>query len=50
MDDEATIARGRGAMTGGTPPGRSRGRLADEVDDTLLGQLEDFPKPGCRVC
>ncbi|WP_220502114.1 hypothetical protein [Microbispora sp. H10670] len=49
MDDEATIARGREARTGGTPPGRSRGRLADEAYDTLLGQLEDFPKLGYYV-
>jgi hypothetical protein len=50
MDDEVMIARRRGATTGGTPPGRSRGRLADEVYDTLLGQLEDFPKLGYYVC
>ncbi|MDH2426038.1 GntR family transcriptional regulator [Sphaerisporangium sp. TRM90804] len=50
MDDEAMIARRRGAMTGGTPPGRSRGRLADEVYDTLLGQLMSLRiEPGSRV-
>ena len=50
MDDEAMIARGRGAMTGGMPPGRSRGRLADEVYDTLLGQLMSLRiEPGSRV-
>ena len=37
-------------MTGGTPPGRSRGRLADEVYDTLLGQLMSLRiEPGSRV-
>ncbi|GAA3411140.1 hypothetical protein [Streptosporangium vulgare] len=50
MDDEAMIAPRRGAMRGGTPPGRSRDRLADEVYDTLLGQPEDFPKLGYYVC
>jgi DNA-binding GntR family transcriptional regulator len=50
MDDEAMIARGRGAMTDGMPPGRSRGRLADEVYDTLLGQLMSLRiEPGSRV-
>src|SRR5215218_6980639 len=50
MDDEATIAWSHGAMTGATPPGRSRGRLADEVYDTLLGQLMSLRiEPGARV-
>ncbi|MFC7109155.1 GntR family transcriptional regulator [Nonomuraea rubra] len=50
MDDEAMIAQRRGAMTGGTPPGRSRGRLADEVYDTLLGQMMSLRiEPGSRV-
>lgn len=44
------IVRRRGAMTGGTPPRRSRGRLADEVYDTLLGQLMSLRiEPGSRV-
>ncbi|GAA1573979.1 GntR family transcriptional regulator [Dactylosporangium maewongense] len=50
MDDEATIAWDHGAMTGAVPPGRSRGRLADEVYDTLLGQLMSLRiEPGSRV-
>ncbi|MBO4269376.1 GntR family transcriptional regulator [Microbispora triticiradicis] len=50
MDDEVMIAPRRGAMTGGTPPRRSRGRLADEVYDTLLGQLMSLRiEPGSRV-
>ncbi|MCG5217354.1 GntR family transcriptional regulator [Streptosporangium sp. KLBMP 9127] len=51
MDDEAMIARRRGAMASGMPPGRSRGRrLADEVYDTLLGQLMSLRiEPGSRV-
>ena len=50
MDDQAMIARGRGAMTGGVPPGRSRGRLADEVYDALLEQLMSHRiEPGSRV-
>src|SRR5690349_2563703 len=50
MDDEAVIARDRGAMAGGTPPGRAHGRLADEVYDTLLGQLMSLRiEPGSRV-
>ncbi|MEV0168048.1 GntR family transcriptional regulator [Nonomuraea fuscirosea] len=50
MDDEAVIARRREAMTDGTPPPRSRGRLADEVYDTLLGQMMSLRiEPGSRV-
>src|SRR5690606_25345361 len=50
MDDEAVIAGRREAMTGGTPPGRSRGRLADEVYDALLGQMMSLRiEPGSRV-
>jgi DNA-binding GntR family transcriptional regulator len=50
MDDEAVVARDGGAMTGGMPPGRSHGRLADEVYDTLLGQLmSQRIVPGSRV-
>lgn len=50
MDDEAITARGRRAVTGGTPPGRAGGRLADEVYDTLLGQLMSLRiEPGSRV-
>lgn len=44
------IARGRGAIAGGTPPDRAHGRLADEVYDTLLGQLMSHRiEPGSRV-
>lgn len=50
MDDEAMIGRDRRAVPGGTPPRRSRGRLADEVYDTLLGQLMSLRiEPGSRV-
>ncbi|MCA2218390.1 GntR family transcriptional regulator [Jidongwangia harbinensis] len=50
MDDEAIIAPDRGAAAGGVLPGRSRGRLADEVYDTLLGQLMSLRiEPGSRV-
>src|SRR5688500_7741234 len=50
MDDEAMTAPGRRAMTGGMPPGRSPGRLADEVYDALLGQLMSLRiEPGSRV-
>ncbi|MET8278891.1 GntR family transcriptional regulator [Micromonospora sp. NPDC005174] len=50
MDDDAMIARGRRATPGAMPPGRSRGRLADEVYDTLLGQLMSLRiEPGSRV-
>lgn len=44
-------APGRRAVTGGAPPGRSGGgRLADEVYDTLLGQLMSLRiEPGSRV-
>lgn len=38
MDDEATIGRDRGT-SGAQLNGRPRGRLADEVHDTLLRQL-----------
>ncbi|MBB4693250.1 GntR family transcriptional regulator [Paractinoplanes abujensis] len=44
------ITRSRRDPTGGVPPGRSRGRLADEVYDTLLGQLMSLRiEPGSRV-
>jgi DNA-binding GntR family transcriptional regulator len=50
MDDEATISRGRRSMTAAAPPGRSGGRLADEVYDTLLGQLMSLRiEPDSRV-
>lgn len=50
MDDEAVIARRREATTSGTLPGRSRGRLADEVYDALLGQMMSLRiEPGSRV-
>ncbi|MEU1586988.1 GntR family transcriptional regulator [Micromonospora sp. NPDC005710] len=50
MDEEAMTGRGRRAANGGTPPGRSGGRLADEVYDTLLGQLMSLRiEPGSRV-
>src|SRR5690242_4590916 len=50
MDDEAMIAQGRRAVTGGMAPARSAGRLADEVYDTLLGQLMSLRiEPGSRV-
>ena len=51
MDDEAMSRGAVGPMTGGMPPsGRSRGRLADEVYDTLLGQLMSLRiEPGSRV-
>lgn len=50
MDEQALVARAGGATTGGVPPGRSRGRLADEVYDTLLGQLMSLRiEPGSRV-
>jgi len=50
MDDEAMVAWGQGTMTGAMPAGRSRGRLADEVYDTLLGQLMSLRiEPGSRV-
>ncbi|MFY1621990.1 GntR family transcriptional regulator [Micromonospora sp. WMMD723] len=50
MDDEAISARGRTAAPGATSPARSRGRLADEVYDTLLGQLMSLRiEPGSRV-
>ncbi|GHJ08633.1 GntR family transcriptional regulator [Micromonospora humidisoli] len=50
MDDEAMGARGRTAAPGTTSPARSRGRLADEVYDTLLGQLMSLRiEPGSRV-
>ncbi|MEU4397159.1 GntR family transcriptional regulator [Micromonospora orduensis] len=50
MGDETMNARGRRAAPGGTPPGRSGGRLADEVYDTLLGQLMSLRiEPGSRV-
>jgi hypothetical protein len=49
-DDEAMIARGRGGHDGRDATGRSRGRLADEVYDTLLGQLMSLRiEPGSRV-
>jgi DNA-binding GntR family transcriptional regulator len=44
------IARGRGGHDGRDATGRSRGRLADEVYDTLLGQLMSLRiEPGSRV-
>ncbi|MEV4839843.1 GntR family transcriptional regulator [Nonomuraea sp. NPDC049486] len=50
MDDEAVIAGRHEAMPGGTPPGRSRGRLADEVYDALLGQMMSLRiEPDSRV-
>ena len=43
-------ARGSRVTTGGPPPGRSPGRLADEVYDTLLGQLMSLRiEPESRV-
>ncbi|MEU5910554.1 GntR family transcriptional regulator [Micromonospora sp. NPDC047527] len=50
MDDEAMITRGRRAATDGMPSGRARGRLADEVYDTLLEQLMSLRiEPDSRV-
>ncbi|WP_127504772.1 GntR family transcriptional regulator [Actinoplanes solisilvae] len=50
MDDEATIARVSRAMTGETTAGRAGGRLADDVYETLLGQLMSLRiEPGSRV-
>ncbi|MFG2062650.1 GntR family transcriptional regulator [Micromonospora sp. NPDC048871] len=50
MDDEATIAPARRVVTGAGPSGRAGGRLADEVYDTLLGQLMSLRiEPGSRV-
>lgn len=51
MDDEAINAWGeRVGLTGGSAPARSRGRLADEVYDTLLKQLMSLRiEPGSRV-
>lgn len=44
------IARGRRVVTGGGSSGRAGGRLADEVYDTLLGQLMSLRiEPGSRV-
>ena len=50
MDDEATPEGGHSPLTGAMPPGRPTGRLADEVYDTLLGQLMSLRiEPGSRV-
>lgn len=44
------IARGGRATTSGMPPPRPGGRLADDVYDTLLGQLMSLRiEPGSRV-
>ena len=40
----------RRALDGDQPPGRANGRLADEVYDTLIGQLMSLRiVPGTRV-
>jgi DNA-binding GntR family transcriptional regulator len=39
MDDDATLAAGPALRTDRRPPARSRGRMADEVYETLLGEL-----------
>jgi DNA-binding GntR family transcriptional regulator len=50
MDDDAMIARGHRTTADGMPPARPHGRLADEVYDTLLGQLMSLRiEPGSRV-
>jgi DNA-binding GntR family transcriptional regulator len=52
MDGEATVERDHGPRTDGdrSPGGRPRKRLADEVYDTLLGQLMSLRiVPGSRV-
>jgi DNA-binding GntR family transcriptional regulator len=50
MGDEAMTTRGRRVVPDSVPSGRSGGRLADEVYDTLLGQLMSLRiEPGSRV-
>jgi DNA-binding GntR family transcriptional regulator len=50
MDGEATMAWDQAGPDGARPPARSRGRMADEVYDTLLGQLMSLRiVPGSRV-
>jgi DNA-binding GntR family transcriptional regulator len=50
MDDEAMTLMDRNGTADAAPPGRSRGRLADDVYDTLLGQLMSLRiEPGSRV-
>lgn len=52
MDGDATEQRHQGLLESGrrVSPGRARGRLADEVYDTLLGQLMSLRiVPGSRV-
>ncbi|GGM30797.1 MULTISPECIES: GntR family transcriptional regulator [Micromonospora] len=50
MADDTKAARVHRTAAVGTPPGRTGGRLADEVYDTLLGQLMSLRiEPGSRV-